>query len=188
MEIINSFTAAVRGYHYYRRFWKPVEGEKLKCMYEANNAFDRFAIKVVKINGETVGHLPREISRITKFFLDRGASIEIELTSKHYRRSPLVQGGIEIACLVIAKMPATLRNTKIAEKYLSLVKEKYTEPKEEEVLGTYVDEILVDDRDSPKQKRKKKTTQKKSKQHDIRQMFARRNIRKNTDVIEIDCS
>ena len=67
--------AAVRGYHFYRRYWRPQENEKLICLHEPGNAFDRFAIKTVKENGEIVGHLPKEISRITKYYLDRGASI-----------------------------------------------------------------------------------------------------------------
>ena len=40
----NLFTAAVRGFHYYRRFWQPKENEKLDCLYEPGNAFDRFAV------------------------------------------------------------------------------------------------------------------------------------------------
>ena len=142
MENVHSFTAAVRGYHYYRRFWKPEEKQKLNCMHELNNPYDRFTIKLVTLNGETVGHLPKELSRITKFYLDRGASMHVALTSKHYRRSPLVQGGIEIACLVVTRMPATRRNTEITEKYLTLVKELYAEPKEEEILGCFADEII----------------------------------------------
>ena len=52
-----------------------------------------------EIGNETpVGHLPMEISRTTKFLIDRGATVTAELTSDHYRRSPLIQGGIEIPC------------------------------------------------------------------------------------------
>ena len=47
-----------------------------------------------------VGHLPREISRATKFLLDRGANVTARLSSTHYRRSPLFQGGLEIPCTV----------------------------------------------------------------------------------------
>ena len=43
-------------------------------MYELNNPYYRFPIKLVTLNGEMVGHLPKELSRITKFYLDRGAS------------------------------------------------------------------------------------------------------------------
>ena len=110
-------------------------------MHELNNPYDQFAIKFVTLNGETVGHLPKELSRITKFYLDRGVSMRVELTSKLCRR-PSVQGGMKIACLVVTRMPATQRNTEITEKYLTLVKELYAELKEEEILGCFVDEII----------------------------------------------
>ena len=142
MENGHSFNASVRGYHYYRRFWKPEEKQKLNCIHELNNPYDRFAIKLVILNSETVGHLPKELSHIIKFYLDRGASIHVEITPKHYRRSPLFQEGMEIACLVVTRMPATRRNTEITESYLTLVKEIYAEPKEEEIIGCFVDEII----------------------------------------------
>ena len=41
------------------------------------------------------GHLPREVSRIAKFILDRGAKVNATLTSANFRRSPLVQGGLK---------------------------------------------------------------------------------------------
>ena len=62
--------------------------------------------KLVTLNGETVRHLPKELSRITKFYHDRGAPMYVELTSKHCRRLPLVQGLMEITCLVVTRMPA----------------------------------------------------------------------------------
>ena len=37
-------------------------------------------------SGEIVGHLPKEISRVTKYFLDLGASMYCKLSSKHYQR------------------------------------------------------------------------------------------------------
>ena len=43
---------------------------KIICLHEPGNAFDRFTIKTVSKNGEVVGHLPREISTITKYFLE----------------------------------------------------------------------------------------------------------------------
>ena len=94
MDIFHSYTAAVRGYHYYKQLWKPAENEELQCYHEKYNY--QFAIKTVQKNGETVGHLSREISQVTKFFLDRGVSMHIKFSSSHYRRSPLVQGGMEI--------------------------------------------------------------------------------------------
>ena len=40
MENVHSFTAAVNGYYYYRRFWKPEEKQKLNYMHELNNPYD----------------------------------------------------------------------------------------------------------------------------------------------------
>ena len=49
-----------------------------------------FSIKVfLKDSEKTVSHLPREILRITKFILDRNATVNVKLSSSHYRRSPL---------------------------------------------------------------------------------------------------
>ena len=79
----------------------PEPEQTLNCFHEETNTFDRFAIKVCeKDKNEIVGHLPMEISRVTKFLLDRGANVSAKLTSTHYRRSLLVQGGIEIPCVV----------------------------------------------------------------------------------------
>ena len=60
--------------------------------------------------------------------------MQVELTSKYYLHSPLVKGGMKIACLVRVKIQATLKNTKRAEKYLELVRERYTRPKNEEIF------------------------------------------------------
>ena len=77
-------TSAVRGYHYYRTFWKPEPNQILNCYYENENAFDRFAIKVCEFGKEIpVGHFPKEISRVTEYLLDRGATAAATLTSEH---------------------------------------------------------------------------------------------------------
>ena len=58
--------------------------------------FVMFAIKTCRMNeNKIVGHLPREIPHATKFLLDRGANLT-HLSSIHYRRSPLFQGGLEV--------------------------------------------------------------------------------------------
>ena len=155
----------------------------------------RFAFKLVMLNGETVGHLPKDLLLVTNFHLDHGASMHVEITSKHYRCSPLplAQGGMEIACLVVIRLPASQRNTEITEKYLTLVKELYIEPKEEEILGGFVDEIINENNlpgassRSTENKRMKETPRPKRKQQDIRRLFARKetNTKKNQDIIEI---
>ena len=119
-----SFDAAVRGYHFYRKYWRPYLSQKLDCDHEPENAFDQFAIKMfIKENGseKIVGHLPREISRPTKFLLARGAVIHAEISSLKYRPSPLVQGGLELSCIVFVSMPPTVLNENLISRYNSLV-------------------------------------------------------------------
>ena len=116
------FSAAVRDFHCYRKSWLPEPEQTLNCFHEEGNTFDRFAIKVCeKDKNEIVGHLPMEISRVTKFLLDRGANVSAKLTSTHYRRSPLVQDGIEIPCVVTVSMPGSVINQLLMEKYKQLV-------------------------------------------------------------------
>ena len=112
-----------------------------------------------------VGHLPMEISRVTKFFIDRGATVAAELTSEYYRRSPLIQGGLEIPCKITAKISGTAINLLIMEKYIQFVQEFYTEPKDEDILGSYLQVEAAEGvnvtravpRNPPVQKRKKKS-------------------------------
>ena len=87
-----------------------------------------------------MGHLPLEISRCTKFLLDRGATITATFSSRHYRRSPLVQGGLEIPCVVNAKLIGTRKNKEILAKYLEMVQTHYAEPSSDKdvIMGSFV--------------------------------------------------
>ena len=128
-ENILTVQSAVRGFHVYKAIWQPEEGEKLMCEHEENNKYDLFAIKVCRpLDRKIVGHLPIEISRITRFIIARGAIVEAQLTAAHYRRSPLVQGGLEIPCSLTFKMPATKKSSELLKKYLELFESKYAEP------------------------------------------------------------
>ena len=93
------------------------EIEKLDCSHERNNFYDRFAIQTTSGNGTNVGHIPKELSRVTKYLLDRGATLSLELSSTNYRHSPLVQGGLEFACTVTARMPATVKYQMLIDRY-----------------------------------------------------------------------
>ena len=172
------FSAAVRSFHYYRKSWLPEPEQTLNCFHEDGNTLDRFAIKVCeKDKNEIVGHLPMEISRVTKFLLDRGANVSARLTSTHYRRSPLVQDGIEIACVVTVSMPGTVITQLLMKRYKQLVETLYTEPKEEEILGTFLQLENTGEQDlapvAPKQKKKPKCPPEKDQnQKDIRSYFA----------------
>ena len=99
--------------------------------------FDPLVIKVCERNSEKpVGYLPREILRVTKFIIEWGATVDVELTSDYFRL-PLVQGGLEIKCKVTVKVPnATPRQ--VTERYRSLVEEGCDELKEEEIIVSFI--------------------------------------------------
>ena len=48
----------------------------------------------------TVGHLPKEQSRVCHFFIQRGGVINVEVINSKKRRSNLSQGGTEIPALL----------------------------------------------------------------------------------------
>ena len=68
------FSAAVRKFHLHKMCWKPEEGEILERLHEEDNSYNVFSIKVCKSNNakSVVAHLTMEISRITKFILQKG--------------------------------------------------------------------------------------------------------------------
>ena len=134
-----SFDSAVRVYHFYRKYWMPYLLQRLDCYHEPNNALDQFAIKMVMMEKteKIVGHLPREISRPTKFLLVKGAVIHAEISSVKYRHSPLVQGVLELSCKVFVPMPSTVLNENLISKYKSLVAPLYVEPIKEAEVGSF---------------------------------------------------
>ena len=72
-----------------------------------------------------IGHLPREISRPTHFFLLRGG---VQVINTTHRRSPLVQGGLEIPVKVVIEIEATAKNRLIIDKCKELVLANCKEP------------------------------------------------------------
>ena len=77
---------------------------------------------------------------VHKFLLDRGATITATLSSTHYRRSPLVQGGLQIPCVANAKLIGTKKNKEILTKYLEMVQTYYTEVSSDEdvITGSFM--------------------------------------------------
>ena len=184
------FTAALRGFHVYKINRKPQEGELLKCAHEVVNPYDMFSVKICKPDSsEIVGHLPMEISRITKFILDRGAVCAIKIRGKHYKRSPLVQDGLEIPCDAIISMIGSVVNHLLLAKYESLLKELYVEPKDEEIVRTFLSVHANDIRElEPEQrpKRRHPNSQQQLKEvhsRDIRDMFKNLKKKENTVIV-----
>ena len=92
------FTSCVRGFHVYESAWAPIYHEILQCSREDGNVHDPYAVKVMKLGG-VVGHLPKKISATCSLFL---ITILCQVTDERRKRSfDLVQGGLEIQCLLI---------------------------------------------------------------------------------------
>ena len=134
------FNSVVRGYHYFQKCWEPEANQELDRAHEADNPYDYFAIKACTrgSNGLTVGHLPMEISCPIKYILQRGTKVVATLSSTNYKRSPLVQGDLEIPCSVTIFMPETLKNEEIIKMYKDMVDVLYTEPDGNVVLSSFV--------------------------------------------------
>ena len=124
---------------FFKKTWKPVLNELLDCFYEQGNDFDYLSIKTCKKDdNETVGHLPREISRSTKFLIDRDARVTSQITSSHYRKSPLLQGEMEVQCKVSVTMPGTIKDHLLLDCYKELVEKLYCETKNEVIVGKFL--------------------------------------------------
>ena len=127
------FLCGLRGYHEYRLIWNPAVNEVLVVHPERNNVHDRYAIAAKKtlpgiVRPTIVGHLPREVSRLTFFLILHGARVSCQVVDARYRRSPLIQGGLEIPIETIVEMDACEQNMLAMNKYEALVQEYYKEP------------------------------------------------------------
>ena len=110
---------------------------KTKDVFKTSSSRRLFA-GVRAVDNATIGHLPREISRSTKYLLDRGATVKAVMICSYYRCSPLFQGGLEIPCSVTVSMPGTIRNHLLLDRYSELVTELYCKPKDEIVIGNFL--------------------------------------------------
>lgn len=145
---IFSMDCASRGFHAYRKDWKPREGQKLKIYHEINNICDPYAM-ALKISTKStvtqekiVGHLPREISRFCKYFDDYGGKLCAIIKTEKYRRSPIPQGGLEIPIELIIDQGKS--SDVIFTKMREFVTEYYIEPENISIVETddHKDDVL----------------------------------------------
>jgi len=98
MESVFKTKIASRGWHFYgKTTWKtPKKGQKLYAENEKDKIalmHDPYAVawkinSKQKIIAETVGHIPKELSRAACFFLKRGGKITGVVCEEKYRPSP----------------------------------------------------------------------------------------------------
>ena len=156
-DISWSFQCGLRGYHEYKVIWTPALNEILPAIHESGNSFDCYAIAARKcLPGtlaveSTVGHLPKELSRFTRFVMLHGATVVAEVLDTHHRRSPLVQGGLEIPIQVTVRMDYSPQNKDALFKYESLVEQYYKEPVDGK-FEDFTDTVLRDLEDADDEK------------------------------------
>ena len=114
------YRSVVRGFYVYKAIWNPVVNEELSTAQEPDNPEDRYAISVIK-DEAVVGHVPRELSRISYYFIQRNGEILCTVTGNRLR-SVLVEGGLEIPCIY------TFRGKKkLVDKLKSIMSEMHME-------------------------------------------------------------
>ena len=111
--------STIRGHHVYKTTWTPVVGETLQVCREPSNSYDVYAVSVEK-EEHTVGHVPREVSRVFSIFLLQGGNISCEVTG-HRKFGK----GLEVPCCykltggekIIRKAKKTLTRKKSTAKH-----------------------------------------------------------------------
>lgn len=128
-----TFPCGLRGYHVYQEIWTPIVGERLHCRRERNNRHDRYAIAAhTKLPGSIiesiVGHLPKELFRITYYIIEHGTRVSARVISAHQRKSPIIKGGLEIPIEVTVEMESTEKNCLTIKAYEKWTSSKYKDP------------------------------------------------------------
>ena len=122
-----------------------------------------------------VRHLPRELSRPTRYLLDPGMIVTATITSEHYWESPLFQGRLEIRCVIITfAMIATVCGHLLLQSFVQFVKTHFAELKDEVIVGYYLTKTnlsIVQANDRVLQRKRNITQGTMVKNKDIRDML-----------------
>ena len=90
-------SSCVSGHHIYKDIWSPMVGEELGC---TRHIKDPYAVAVMRAS-TIVRHIPRRISADASLFLQKdGSSISCKVTGQRRYSSDLLQGGLEVPCLL----------------------------------------------------------------------------------------
>lgn len=96
-----TFVHELRGYHVYMKYWIPNVNEKLYGVYELDNPYDPNCVAFVnrdpgerqtitereRDNYGVVGHIPIEISKIAKSFINRNGTLTARVVDPKLHRS-----------------------------------------------------------------------------------------------------
>ena len=128
-----SVACCIRGYHIYNWAQWTAEvgtiltskpGKRPGALVE-----DRYAIAIIS-NNQTVGHVPKFLSKLTFFFLKHGGTLKVKVTGERRYSFDLAQGGMEIPAEFIYKSEKKELSDQMKEKTLEEIK-KYDERRKE---------------------------------------------------------
>ena len=131
LEREREFSAAccIRGYHIYNwTQWTAEIGSILTSEPEKRPGAlveDKYAIAFIS-NNQTVGHVPKFLSKLTFFFLKHGDTLTVKVTGERRYSFNLPHGSLEIAVEFIYKSQKKELIDQMKEKTLEEIK-KYSE-------------------------------------------------------------
>ena len=108
---------------------------KKNFTHERGNMYDPNAMAGTLV-ASIVGHIPKEISRYTRYIVEHCASVDAFLFATHHRPSLLIEGGLEIPTKLVVKLTDKEINSAKLQKYRKFVDENFKEP----VDGKFVDD------------------------------------------------
>ena len=146
---------ASRGYHVYKNItWENAKvGDKVAVEIETNEYSKRVdpfccAIKTLFNSSrklETVGHIPREVSRHVYFFIkEEGGRVDGSVLSTSYRPSPIPSGGLEIPLILTFRSPKFITHQMMKEFMTKLYSYDYEQSNLADDSDDEEDEIHVD--------------------------------------------
>ena len=109
---------ASRGFHVYRDFCKPNIHDLFAMAFKVKSA--------AMLTKAVIGHIPREISRFCRYFMDYGGLLEARVRDTVCRISPIPNKGLEIPVTLIVKKGST--NSEVFRKIKHFLEEYYIEP------------------------------------------------------------
>ena len=76
--------SSVGGYDAYFKYSTVRVGDLMMCEIEGDNPHDKYAVAVKNESGQTVGHIPIEISKIMNKFIRDCGEVEVECIGHRY--------------------------------------------------------------------------------------------------------
>ena len=149
-------TVASRGYHVFKNTtWEKARfGDKVVVEIETNEYSKKVdpyccAIRTIlhKSSGklETVGHIPREVSRHCYYFIkDEGGRVDGSVLSTNYRPSPIPSGGLEIPLILTFRSVRFVTHKRMKEFMTKLYNYDHKQSDHAENSSDEEDEIHVD--------------------------------------------